>query len=230
MRILIAGSNSTIARAIIRLLRDEGDEVFTLGRERSDDNDHLCTDLSVEDNIPAIKKFIRTVNPNVIFCCSGLLHNEDGQPEKALKQMSDAWLLQNLNVNLLCHVHLARAADGLISRRHAVRWISLSAMVGSIEDNHLGGWYSYRISKAALNMFMRTLSVEWGRRSPDSVVVAQHPGTTVSGLSEPFTLGIPEGKIYSADQTAERLVAVMRSLNETHHGRLLHWDGSVLPF
>ena len=103
-------------------------------------------------------------------------------------------------------------------------------MVGSIEDNHLGGWYSYRISKAALNMFIRTLSIEWGRRSPASVVVAQHPGTTVSALSEPFAEGIPEGRIYSAEQTAERLIEVMRSLNQTHHGRLLHWDGRILPF
>ncbi|HBS41692.1 MAG TPA: cell-cell signaling protein CsgA [Oceanospirillales bacterium] len=230
MRILIAGSSSTIARAIGRQLKAQGEEVFTLSREGSKESEHLCTDLSVEDNIPHIEDFIKNVHPDVIFCCNGLLHNDGGYPEKSLKQLSDAWLQQNLNVNLLCHMHLARAADSLVSRKHPLRWISLSAMVGSIEDNHLGGWYSYRISKAALNMFIRTLSIEWGRRSPASVVVAQHPGTTVSALSEPFAEGIPEGRIYSAEQTAERLIEVMRSLNQTHHGRLLHWDGRILPF
>jgi NAD(P)-dependent dehydrogenase (short-subunit alcohol dehydrogenase family) len=103
-------------------------------------------------------------------------------------------------------------------------------MVGSLEDNGLGGWYSYRMSKAALNMFIRNLSIEWSRKAPGSVVVAQHPGTTDSRLSEPFQAGIAEGKLYTREQTAERLVNVMRGLTPEQNGRLLHWDGSVLPF
>jgi NAD(P)-dependent dehydrogenase (short-subunit alcohol dehydrogenase family) len=103
-------------------------------------------------------------------------------------------------------------------------------MVGSLEDNGLGGWYSYRMSKAALNMFIRNLSIEWSRKAPGSVVVAQHPGTTDSPLSEPFQAGIAEGKLYTREQTAERLVNVMRELTPEQNGRLLHWDGSVIPF
>lgn len=229
-RILIAGSGSTVGQALISSLQAQGYKVFTLSRQPDTSPGHLCTDLSKESCLEAVGAFLQEIQPEVIFCCTGLLHDADRQPEKALRQMSDAWLQQNLSVNLLCHIHLARAADTLISRRHPLRWISLSAMVGSIEDNHLGGWYSYRISKAALNMFIRTLSIEWQRRSPDSVVVAQHPGTTDSPLTGPFQEGIKEGKLYTPTQTAERLIAVMSSLTAEDNGHLLHWDGSRLAF
>ena len=79
-------------------------------------------------------------------------------------------------------------------------------------------------------MFIRTLSIEWQRRSPQSVVVAQHPGTTDSPLTGPFQEGIEEGKLYTPAQTAERLIAFMSSLRAEDNGHLLHWDGSRLPF
>lgn len=103
-------------------------------------------------------------------------------------------------------------------------------MVGSISDNRLGGWYSYRMSKASLNMFIRNLAIEWGRKAPGSLVVAQHPGTTDTHLSQPFQAGIAEGKLYSVELTASRLITVMQGLTAQQHGALLHWDGSVIPF
>ena len=103
-------------------------------------------------------------------------------------------------------------------------------MVGSITDNQLGGWYSYRMSKAALNMFIKTLSIEWQRKAPDSIVVATHPGTTDSALSEPFQANIKDGKLYTPELTAERLSRILEELNAEQNGHLLHWDGSVLPF
>ena len=229
-RVLIAGSGSTLGQALMSELRLQGHEVLSLSRVTHDSPTHLSIDLSDESSVQPVAEFMKRHRPDVIFCCTGLLHDQDHQPEKALRQMSDSWLQQNLNVNLLCHIHLARAADGLIRRAQPIRWISLSAMVGSIGDNQLGGWYSYRISKAALNMFIRTLSIEWQRRSPDSVVVAQHPGTTDSPLTGPFQEGIKEGKLYTPTQTAERLIAVMSSLTAEDNGHLLHWDGSRLAF
>lgn len=118
----------------------------------------------------------------------------------------------------------------MLNRQRPVKWISLSAMVGSISDNRLGGWYSYRMSKASLNMFIRNLAIEWGRKAPGSLVVAQHPGTTDTHLSQPFQAGIAEGKLYSVELTASRLITVMQGLTAQQHGALLHWDGSVIPF
>lgn len=240
MRILVAGSSGAIGQTIVEQLRADGDEVFTISRSGVASSSHCVVDLTQSNSVDQVRQFLTSCLADkgpldAVFCCIGMLHGGWGcrdkkVPEKSLSQLSDDWLQQSMAVNVLSHVHLAQAVESLVIRRQPIRWLSLSAMVGSIEDNKLGGWYSYRMSKAALNMFIKTLSIEWGRKSPDSCVVALHPGTTESGLSKPFQAGIAEGKLYSQQQTAKRLVQVMRELTPAQHGRLLHWDGSELPF
>ncbi|MEI8609747.1 hypothetical protein P4S70_12410 [Enterovibrio sp. Hal110] len=102
--------------------------------------------------------------------------------------------------------------------------------MGSIEDNGLGGWYSYRMSKAALNMFIKNLAIEWGRKSPESSVIAMHPGTTPSDLSEPFTKNWPQEKLYSPETTASRIVSLFTSMTASDSGQLYHHDHSVIPW
>lgn len=231
MRILVAGSSGAIGQKIVEQLRSDGDEVFTISRSGVASSTHCVADLTQSNSVELVRNFLSDKGPqDAVFCCIGMLHGGWNMPEKSLSQLSDDWLQQSIAVNVLSHVHLAQAVESLLARRQPIRWLSLSAMVGSIEDNQLGGWYSYRMSKAALNMFIKTLSIEWGRKSPDSCVVALHPGTTESGLSKPFQAGIAEGKLYSQQETAKRLVQVMRELTPAQHGRLLHWDGSELPF
>ena len=231
MRILVAGSSGAIGQMIVEQLRSDGDEVFTISRSGVASSTHCVVDLTQSTSIELVRNFLSDKGPlDAVFCCIGMLHGGWNMPEKSLSQLSDDWLQQSMAVNVLSHVHLAQAVEAFVARRQPIRWLSLSAMVGSIEDNQLGGWYSYRMSKAALNMFIKTLSIEWGRKSPDSCVVALHPGTTDSGLSKPFQAGIAEGKLYSQQETAKRLVQVMRELTPAQHGRLLHWDGSQSPF
>ena len=231
MRILVAGSSGAIGQMIVEQLRSDGDEVFTISRSGVASSTHCVVDLTQSTSIELVRNFLSDKGPlDAVFCCIGMLHGGWNMPEKSLSQLSDDWLQQSMAVNVLSHVHLAQAVEAFVAQRQPIRWLSLSAMVGSIEDNQLGGWYSYRMSKAALNMFIKTLSIEWGRKSPDSCVVALHPGTTDSGLSKPFQAGIAEGKLYSQQETAKRLVQVMRELTPAQHGRLLHWDGSQIPF
>ena len=229
-RVLVAGSSGGIGAGLARQLRAAGFMVFTLSRSGAPSASHCVADLSASDAMPLVQQFLQQAQPQIIFCCAGLLHNETQGPEKNLSQLQDDWLLQSMQANVLPHVHLAQAFAPLLSRQRPVKWISLSAMVGSISDNRLGGWYSYRMSKAALNMFIRNLAIEWGRKAPGSVVVAQHPGTTDTHLSQPFQAGIAAGKLYSTELTASRLIAVMQELTAQQHGALLHWDGSVIPF
>lgn len=229
-RVLVAGSSGGIGSELARQLRAAGYTVFTLSRSGTPSDFHCVADLSAATSIPLVQSFLQQVKPDVVFCCAGLLHNETHGPEKTVTQLHADWLLQSMQANVLPHVHLAQALAPLLNRQRPVKWISLSAMVGSISDNHLGGWYSYRMSKAALNMFIRNLAIEWGRKAPGSVVVAQHPGTTDTHLSQPFQAGIAEGKLYSTELTASRLIAVMQGLTAQQHGALLHWDGSVIPF
>ena len=231
MRILVAGSSGAIGQMIVEQLRSDGDEVFTISRSGVASSTHCVVDLTQSTSIELVRNFLSDKGPlDAVFCCIGMLHGGWKMPEKSLSQLSDDWLQQSMAVNVLSHVHLAQAVESCVARRQPVRWLSLSAMVGSIEDNQLGGWYSYRMTKASLNMFIKTLSIEWGRKSPESCVVALHPGTTDSGLSKPFQAGIAEGKLYSLKDTAQRLIKVMRELTPAQHGRLLHWDGSQIPF
>lgn len=231
MKVLVAGAAGGIGSAIVEKLLKDGDHVITISRSGEQSSTHCVADLSKPESVEQVKAFVGTFAPfDAVICCTGILHGGWNMPEKSLSQLSMDWLQQNMLVNVQTHVHLAQALASHVKRSSPIKWVSLSAMVGSIEDNALGGWYSYRMSKAALNMFIRNLSIEWGRKAPGCVVVAQHPGTTESALSEPFQAGIAEGKLYTQEQTAERLVSVMKGLSPEQNGRLLHWDGSVIPF
>jgi NAD(P)-dependent dehydrogenase (short-subunit alcohol dehydrogenase family) len=235
MNILIAGASSSIAQALIRVLTNFGHSVYSISRSTNIHqslvpNQHLTIDLSQATCLPTLRTFVQKTQPDVVFCCTGLLHNAEHMPEKSLSQINADWLHQSIDANILPHIHLAQAIAPLLTPRHSIKWISLSAMVGSIEDNHLGGWYSYRMSKAALNMFIKNLSIEWVRKSPHTIVVAQHPGTTESHLSKPFQANISADHLFSAELTAKRLIEVMQHLNPQQHGKLLHWDGAILSY
>jgi len=106
----------------------------------------------------------------------------------------------------------------------------ISAKVGSIQDNRLGGWYSYRASKAALNMAIKTISLEWQYKVPNCCVAALHPGTTDTQLSAPFQANVAIKKLFSADQTAALLIDVIDNLNSKNSGRFWNWDGKEIPW
>ena len=230
MNIVIAGASGAIGQALKNLLEDQGHQIFTISRSGTPSDQHFMTDLSQPQPLDQLKAFLVQAAPDVVICCSGMLHREGQMPEKALAQLSAEWLHDSVDANILPHIHLAQALAPLVTRNHPIKWISLSAMVGSLSDNQLGGWYSYRMCKAALNMFIKNLSIEWGRKSPDSIVVAQHPGTTDSELSKPFQAHVAADHLFCPELTATRLVDVMHGLNHSQHGKLLHWDGCILPY
>ena len=107
---------------------------------------------------------------------------------------------------------------------------ALSARVGSIEDNRLGGWYSYRASKAALNQILRTLAIETARTRPDAIVVGLHPGTVASDLSAPFRSPAARPAPFSPEDAARHLLGVLDRLSPAQTGRLYAWDGQPIPF
>jgi NAD(P)-dependent dehydrogenase (short-subunit alcohol dehydrogenase family) len=116
--------------------------------------------------------------------------------------------------------------------RHGDRSIfaTISAKVGSIGDNQLGGWYGYRASKAALNMFMRTAAIEYGRKSPNTIVALLHPGTTDTRLSQPFQRNVPPEKLFSTERTVEQLWTVLNQLGPDNSGQFFSWDGAEIPW
>ncbi|MBT8422756.1 MAG: SDR family NAD(P)-dependent oxidoreductase [Gammaproteobacteria bacterium] len=161
---------------------------------------------------------------------AGILHSPAGlQPEKRLKDVNTDDLLLAYDVNALGAMRLAIAMEPLLRKGRRPRFVSLSARVGSISDNRLGGWYAYRASKAALNMLLRTLAIEWARGKPGIVCAALHPGTVATALSEPFTSGYT-GTLFSPEQAAQQLLDVILSLDSDDSGGFYAWDGEQIPW
>jgi len=133
-------------------------------------------------------------------------------------------------VNSIGAVLLAKHLMPLLRHKEGSIFASISAKVGSIGDNRLGGWYGYRASKAALNMFLKTISIEYSRRCPKTIVVALHPGTTDTRLSQPFQKNVPPGKLFPVEKTVNLLLDVLASLKLADSGEFFSWDGSRLPW
>jgi NAD(P)-dependent dehydrogenase (short-subunit alcohol dehydrogenase family) len=235
--ILLAGASGGLGQALRRTLAARFPHATLLTISRSDvqpvavTQSHLKINLSEPGSVHATAQWLQSQPlANWVINCCGTLHWEGHLPEKNLAQCSGDALLHSISVNVLSHLHLAQALAPLLQRRSPLTWASLSAKVGSIEDNGLGGWYSYRMSKAALNMLVRNLSIEWGRKLDFCRVVAIHPGTTDTALSKPFQKNIAEDKLYSPALSAERVVSVLAGLKETDTGKLLFWDGTTIPW
>lgn len=167
---------------------------------------------------------------DLVFCCLGLLHQDQLQPEKSLRQLSAAGLRQAFEVNTILPALWLQAIWPWLSQSPQVKLCWLSAKVGSITDNQAGGWHSYRASKAALNMLVRCASIELKRSLPQATLVALHPGTTDTSMSKPFQRNLPAGQLQVPADTARRLAATVADLTPAQTGALLHWDGSVLPY
>jgi len=161
---------------------------------------------------------------------AGILHDGGLQPEKNVAQCDPANLLRQFEVNSIGPLMTARAVLQAQPRRRRLVFAAVSAMVGSIGDNRLGGWYGYRASKAALNQFMRTLANECRLSHPRAAIVTIHPGTTDTELSRPFQRNLAPGKLYTAERTAERILAVLEHLGPADSGRFFNWDGSEIPW
>ena len=237
--LLIAGAAGGIGDALVERLtprRAGPRELITLSRadraRAHAGHHHLRVDLDAADSVDRVREFLadRDLTPDCVIHCAGLLHAGRRGPEKTLAALDADWLQHSLRANVSTHVHLAQALEPRLQRSAPLRWASISAKVGSIGDNRLGGWYSYRMTKAALNMFVRGLAIEWQRRLDRVCVAAIHPGTTDTPLSEPFQKNIPENRLYSRAQTAQRLLDVVAGLRDEDNGGFFSWDASPLPW
>lgn len=166
----------------------------------------------------------------LVLNTAGVLHGPDLQPEKRLAAIRREQLLASFAVNAFGPVLLAQALADALPLAQPSHFASLSARVGSIGDNQLGGWYSYRAAKAAQNQLLRTLSREWQRRRPQCCVSLLHPGTTATALSEPFRAGVPPQQLFSPAQAAGYLLAVLQQLGPEHSGGFWAWDGQPIPW
>ncbi|WP_068092855.1 SDR family NAD(P)-dependent oxidoreductase [Novosphingobium rosa] len=232
---VIIGASGGIGGAFEAALIEEGAFATVHGFARSRSGaQHL--DLLDEGSIAAAAAHVaKGPPPSLVIVATGLLH-EGGQdnsghgPEKALRDLDPAWLGKVLAVNAIGPALVAKHFMPLMPRAGRSIFAALSARIGSITDNRLGGWHGYRVSKAALNMLMRTLAIEEQRRNDRSIVVALHPGTVDTALSRPFQANVAAGKLFDAERAALQLLDVIEELKPQDSGKFFDFEGVEIPF
>ncbi|NEP61496.1 MAG: SDR family NAD(P)-dependent oxidoreductase [Symploca sp. SIO2G7] len=188
----------------------------------------LTDEVHIADGLAAVQA--KTPRLHFVINCVGFLHAGEVTPEKALRQLKAENLMRYFQVNSIGAVLLAKHLLPLLKQGQPNIFATISAKIGSIEDNRLGGWYGYRASKAALNMFLKTAAIEYSRRSKQTAIVLLHPGTTDTRLSEPFQRGVPPEKLFPVEKTVGLLMAVLDQVMPEDNGSFFSWDGSRLPW
>ena len=224
-RAVVIGASGAIGNAFVEALRSDPGctEVIALHRHSTPAID-LLDEASIAN---AAAQIAASGNPvQLIIHAAGRLHRDTLQPEKKLGDINQANLLESFSVNAIGPALVLRYFAPLLDR-NVGRLVFLSAKVGSIGDNHLGGWYSYRAAKAALNMLVKTASIELQRSKPQQCVVALHPGTVTSALSAPFG-GAVKGR--PAAQAAAEMLQVIDRLTPADSGQFISFEGEKLPW
>ena len=223
-RALVIGASGAIGAALLQHLTADERCALVLGLHRQS---QPAIDFDDEASIAQAAVALAPQGPfHLIVNAAGLLHSDGRMPEKKLGDLGYAQMEATFRANTFGPALVLRHFSPLLDRQRAVLAV-LSAKVGSIGDNRLGGWYSYRASKAALNMLVKTAAIELRRSQPQAVLVALHPGTVASRLSRPFK-GEQIGR--APDLAAAEMLQVLDALGPADSGAFVAYDGQRLPW
>lgn len=235
-RALVFGASGGIGAALVQALANDPrcGVVYAASRSPITGGDKvrpLPFDLEDEASIAAAVAHASADGPlDLVLVATGLLHDDAIKPEKTFRAITPEALEKAFRINTTGPALIAKYALRELPRDRKAVFAALSARVGSISDNRLGGWHAYRASKAALNMLIRTFSIELALRYPKALCIALHPGTVDSRLSAPFQAGVPEGKLFTPERSATALLSVIDNLSADQTGKLFAWDGQEIPF
>ncbi len=233
--ILISGSSGSIASALIdQITHDHPNaRIFALSQKQVSQTRENVINIHVdyldEDTLQNSSQTISEHGSlDMILCTNGILHTDAFMPEKALRDLNASQMIETYQANTIVPSLIAKHFVPLLSRDQATHFAALSARVGSISDNRLGGWHSYRASKAALNMMVKNIAIEMKRKNPLSIAAGIHPGTVDSPLSLPFQKNIPEKQLFSPQQTAHYILKTLAGLTPEQSGQCFAWDGAEI--
>ncbi len=233
--VVIVGSNGGIGAALIKQLSSQMPEATIHALARKAITSSLpnvidyCVDFEQEHAIEQVRD--RVTQHDAIDCmiiATGLLHSAKVKPEKTLKQLDYLQLQAVFEANTFLPAMLAKYFIPYLSKANRSVFSILSARVGSISDNRLGGWYAYRASKAALNMIIKTTSIETARTNKKAIIVGLHPGTVETPLSQPFLGRVDDAKCFSPDLAAKQLLQVINQLKRSDTGAVFDWKGEQI--
>lgn len=238
LRVVVVGANSGVATQLIKSLvgQEEVSEIWICTRKppniQHEKIRHSYVDIEDEEQVKSWAAELKQAKftPNLIVNCLGILHTDAFGPEKTWRQLDYAVMQKVFAINAFAVPMLGKYLIPLIPRDERAVFVSFSARVGSIGDNRLGGWYSYRASKTAHNMFVKTLSIEAKLKYPQFCIVAYHPGTVDTKLSKPFTKRYPPEKLFSPERAVQELCAVISKLSPEDSGAFFAWDGSRVVY
>lgn len=231
----VFGSTGGIGKALVKALAKGGCETIYAGSRGglepvSPQVRPFAFDLTDEASIGAAAALMKDNPPEWTIIATGVLTLSDGTgPERTLKRLDPAAMAEVLALNTIGPAIIAKHILPLMPREDRFVFSAISARVGSISDNGLGGWHSYRASKAALNMLLKNFALEMGRTHKQGVVVGLHPGTVDSKLSEPFQSNLPDGQLTEPDEAAANLLDVLAEIEPSASGKVFDFAGKEVP-
>jgi len=227
----VFGASGGIGRAFCEALQERGaGRIYAGSRSGKVPQGAAITpfsfDLEQEGSIADAVSVMRGEPPDLVIVATGALSLGNGTgPEKSYRKLDPGAMAQVFALNTIGPALIAKHVLPLMPRDRRSVFAVLSARVGSIGDNRLGGWHSYRASKAALNMLLKNFAIELGRTHGQAVVVGLHPGTVDTALSQPFQSNLPEGQLTAPEQAANNLLGVLDTLGPAQSGKVFDWRG-----
>lgn len=235
--IAVIGANGTIGKSVIKQFTNKNsiENLFVFSRENPNYKEQIIKwhKINYEDekSIHAASDFIdSSIKLDIIFIATGMLHDDDILPEKSLKDLSIEKFQKIFMANTILPSIIAKHFTPKLKKDSKSVFCALSAKVGSISDNKMGGWYAYRASKSALNMIIKNIAIEIGRNNQKAIIMGLHPGTVDSPLSKLFQSNIPKDKLFSGETSAKHLINIIENANQSYNGKCFSWNGEeILP-
>lgn len=235
--VAVIGASGAIGRAMVeQLILDQSVErIYAFSRSGAKFHSSKIIsgtiNFEIEDSIRDAAKTVGEDRPlNLVIIATGFLHDKGTAPEKSIRDLSHENFIKNFTINTIGPALIAKHFLPIMPKEQPSVFSCISARVGSISDNRLGGWYAYRAAKAALNMTLKNLSIEASRRFKQTIIVGLHPGTVESPLSKPFRTSVSDGKLFTPEYSAQCLINVIDNLAHGDSGKIFAWDGSVIEY
>ena len=191
----------------------------------------IAVDYRDEDQLQAAATKVKEVcPPDLIIIATGILHDQEVKPEKSLRDINESAMAHVYFINTIVPALIAKHFLPILCKNKKAVLAALSARVGSISDNHLGGWYSYRCSKSALNMFIKNAAIEVGRFKKNTIVLGLHPGTVDSALSKPYQAHVKPDHLFQPEFSVSKMIEVLEGVSENDTGKCIDYNNNeVMP-